>query len=145
MAGLSDSNTRAPKATNVALKAIYTDIPISFKEHPVKKDILPLRDLDAVKQSIRNLILTNQGERPFQRSIGGNVTRYLFEPVTPFTVFSLQEEILKTVARHEPRVRNTQVKVSADIDRNLFNVTISFLVQFTNQREEVSFALERLR
>ena len=144
MAGLSDANTNI-KATTVAFSSLYTDISLAFKEHPVKKDILPLKDLDAVKQSIKNLILTNQGERPFQMGIGGNVTRYLFEPVTPFVAFSLQEEIIKTIRRHEPRVRNTQVKVIADIDRNLFNITISFLVQASNTQEEISFALERLR
>ena len=144
MAGLSDANTNI-KATTVAFSSLYTDISLAFKEHPVKKDILPLKDLDAVKQSIKNLILTNQGERPFQMGIGGNITRYLFEPVTPFVAFSLQEEIIKTIRRHEPRVRNTQVKVIADIDRNLFNVTISFLVQASNTQEEISFALERLR
>ena len=144
MAGLSDSNTNV-KATTVAFNSLYTDISLAFKEHPVKKDILPLRDLDAVKQSIKNLILTNQGERPFQMGIGGNITRYLFEPVTPFVAFSLQEEIIKTIRRHEPRVKNTQVKVIADIDRNLFSVTITFLVQASNTQEEISFALERLR
>jgi phage baseplate assembly protein W len=145
MAGLSDSNTRRPSASNVAFRKVYSDVPLAFKEHPVKKDIRPLNDLDAVKQSIKNIILTNQGERPFQLSIGGNVTRYLFEPLTPFTAFSLEEEILRTISRNEPRVRSTKVKVSADIDRNTFDVTIGFNVDFSSNREEVSFALERLR
>lgn len=141
--GLSDYNDS--KASNIALKNVYADIPLAFKEHPVKKDIIPLKDIDAVKQSLKNLILTNQGERPFQARIGGNVTRYLFEPVTPLTAFSLQEEIIRTIANNEPRVRSTIVQVSADIDNNSFNVTISFNVEFSPNREEVSFALERLR
>jgi len=140
---VSDYNER--KASNVSFKKVYSDIPLAFKEHPVKKDIRPLNDLDAIKQSIKNLILTNQGERPFQLSIGGNVTRYLFEPLTAFTAFSLEEEILRTISRHEPRVRSTKVKVSTDIDRNAFNVTIGFNVDFSSDREEISFALERLR
>lgn len=145
MALLSDSNALIPKATNVAFRNVYTDIPLQFKEHPVKKDILPLRDLDAIKQSIKSLILTNQGERPFQMGLGGNVTKYLFEPVTPFVAHSLKQEIIKTLRRHEPRVRNIQVAVSADIDKNRFDVTIAFVVQSSNTQENVSFALERLR
>jgi len=141
--GLSDYNET--KASNIATKNVYTDIPLSFKKHPVKNDIVPLKDLDAIKQSVRNIILTNQGERPFQMGIGGNVTRYLFEPVTPLTAFSLKEEIIKTLQRNESRISNTQVNVVADIDRNMFNVIIAFNVQFSNIREEISFALERLR
>ena len=141
--GTSDYNET--KASNVAFKNVYTDIPIAFKEHPIKKDIRPLKDLDAIKQSVKNLILTNQGERPFQARIGGNVTRYLFEPATALVAFSMQEEILKTIARHEPRVRSTKVKVTGDQDANAFYVTIGFNVEFSNSREEVSFALERLR
>jgi phage baseplate assembly protein W len=141
--GNSDYNDT--RASNVAFKNVYTDIPFSFKEHPVKKDILPIRDLDAIKQSLKNLILTNQGERPFQGAIGGNVTRYLFEPVTPLVAYSLQEEITRTIARNEPRVRATKVKVTGDVDANAFYVTIGFNVEFSNDREEVSFALERLR
>tara|TARA_A100001015_G_scaffold290735_1_gene364084 strand:- start:72 stop:506 length:435 start_codon:yes stop_codon:yes gene_type:complete len=141
--GNSDYNDT--KASNVAFKNVYTDIPLSFKEHPVIKDIRPIRDIDAVKQSLKNLILTNQGERLFQGAIGGNVTRYLFEPVTPLVAYSLQEEITRTIARNEPRVRATKVKVTGDTDANAFYVTIGFNVDFSNDREEVSFALERLR
>ena len=141
--GLSDYNTL--KASNIAFKNVYSDIPIAFKEHPVKKDIRPLNDIAAIKQSLKNLILTNQGERPFQPNIGGNVTRYLFEPITPLVAYSLEKEILRTIARNEPRVSNTEVTVSADIDANAFNITISFLIDISNEREEISFALERLR
>ena len=141
--GLSDYNTL--KASNIAFKNVYSDIPIGFKEHPVKKDIRPLKDIDAIKQSLKNLILTNQGERPFQPNIGGNVTRYLFEPITPLVAYSLEKEILRTIARNEPRVSNTEVIVSADIDANAFNITISFFIDISNEREEISFALERLR
>ena len=141
--GLSDYNTL--KASNIAFKNVYSDIPIAFKEHPVKKDIRPLKDIDAIKQSLKNLILTNQGERPFQPNIGGNVTRYLFEPITPLVAYSLEKEILRTIARNEPRVSNTEVIVSADIDANAFNITISFFIDISNEREEISFALERLR
>ena len=145
MASLSDSNISIPRAKTVAFNSVYTDIPLQLKEHPVKKDILPLRDLDAIKQSVKNLILTNQGERPFQMGLGGNVTQYLFEPVTGFTAHSLKEEIIKTLRRHEPRIQNTQVNVSADVDRNRFDVTISFLVIASDTTEQVSFGLERLR
>lgn len=141
--GLSDYNTL--KASNIAFKNVYSDIPIAFKEHPVKKDIRPLKDIDAIKQSLKNLILTNQGERPFQPNIGGNITRYLFEPITPLVAYSLEKEILRTIARNEPRVSNTEVIVSADIDANAFNITIAFFIDISNEREEISFALERLR
>lgn len=145
MAGLSDSNTRNPSASNVAFNAVYTDIPLSFKTHPIKKDILPLKDIDAVKQSVKNIILTNQTERPFQMGIGGDIVRYLFEPVSPITAFSLREEIFRTISTHEPRISNVRVSVVGNIDKNSFDVTISFNIDVSSNREEISFALERLR
>ena len=141
--GLSDFN--ANKASNIAVKNVFTDIPLSFKAHPIKKDILPISDLDAVKQSIKNIVLTNQGERPFQMGIGGDVTRYLFEPVNALTAFTLKEEITRTIEENESRVSDLSVEVAADIDRNKFEVTVSFRAIFSDTREEINFALERLR
>ena len=72
MASLSDKSN----STNVAITRTYRDIPLSFQKHPGTGDVRPLKDIDAVKQSVKNLILTNFGDRPFQFDIGSNVTSF---------------------------------------------------------------------
>jgi phage baseplate assembly protein W len=114
--------------------------------HPNSKDIVPLTDIDAIKQSVKNLVLTNFGEKLFRPEFGGNVTSYLFEPVNFTTAISIQEEIKLVLQNFEPRVNNIVVQVTNDIDTNGYRVTIGFSIQntpFNNQ--EVEFQLNRLR
>ena len=73
MAAVSDSRT----SIRTTMPQRYRDLPLSFIKHPGTGDVRPLNDINAVKQSVKNLILTNYGERPFAPRIGGNVTKYL--------------------------------------------------------------------
>lgn len=141
---LSDYNKN--RSSNVLRRNLYSDLPINFKDvHPNLKDILPLRDIDAVKQSVISLILTNQGERPFQPDIGSNITRLLFEPADVFTASAIQREIHAVLKRFEPRVTNIVVQVFDNSDRNAYDITIGFQIIFSEEPQEVNFYLERLR
>jgi hypothetical protein len=71
----------------------YADLNMAFLQHPVLKDITPLKDIDAVKQSVKNLVMTNFYERPFRPDIGSGVTGLLFEPADSFTGMALRDEI----------------------------------------------------
>ena len=142
--GLSDFNNNTG-STRVAVKRKYADLPLSFLKHPGTGDIRPLKDIDAVKQSVKNLILTNFGERPFQQGLGGNVTSYLFEPGSGITSYTIQEEIKKVLEEHEPRVNGVTVSVIDDLDRNGFIVNLQYNVLALNTEVESSFYLKRLR
>ena len=140
---LSDKNLAGNKISH---KSYYSDLSLVFDDvHPNTNDIPKKRDFEAVKQSVKNLILTNYGERPFQPGIGSNITRYLFEPGDPFTAVSIKQDVLKVLKEHEPRVNGVTVFVSDNIERNAIEITIQYNVIFSPQRQEVQFFLERLR
>lgn len=144
MSGLSDENT---KTINSKLKRIspYADLNLNFKRHPNTADVKPLKDIDAVKNAVKNLLLTNFGDRPFQPEVGSNITSLLFEPADIFTALSLKQEIKLCLEKFEPRVNGITVEVLNDEDRNAYFVTVAFNVLFDNKNQEISFYLERLR
>lgn len=137
----SDSNS----TSLVSRRRIYADLPLSFAIHPNTKDLTSLKDIDAVKQSVKNLVLTNFTERPFQPRLGSGVTRLLFENADPFTQMAIKDEILRVLEEHEPRVNGVTVNVIDESERNSYQINIQFNVIFSDLREETNFYLERTR
>ena len=123
----------------------WADLDLDFTAHPVTKDIVLKKDVEAVKRSIRNLILTNRYERPFQPDIDGGVTRHLFELATPHTIHNIESAIKNCIYNYEPRAEVLDVFVTGDIDNNGFNVSISFRVINTPDPVTIELFLERLR
>jgi phage baseplate assembly protein W len=143
MAQLSDYNLG--NSSNVAKSTLYSDLDLRFKKHPVLNDITPLKDIDAVKNSVKNLVLTNFYERPFHPEIGSNVTRLLFEPADVFTGIQLRDEIKRVIDDYEPRVNTVKVEVLDDSDANAYIISIGFNVIFATERISLTFNLQRLR
>lgn len=123
----------------------WYDLDLDFTAHPVTKDIVLKRDVEAVKRSVRNLILTNPHERPFHPEIGSGITGILFENVTPTTAVVLQSEIRQVITNFEPRVRLIDISVLGDIDKNGYYVTIKFQVINIPNPVTIELFLERLR
>ena len=123
----------------------WSDLDLDFVAHPVTKDIVLKRDVEAVKRAVRNLILTNEYERPFQPNIDGGVTRHLFELSTPHTKHDIESAIRNCISNYEPRAEVIDVFVTGDLDKNGFNVTIEFRVINTPNPVTIELFLERLR
>ena len=123
----------------------YRDLNLSFLANPVKKDISTLADADAVKQSVVNLVLTKNYERPFHPEIGCVVTQLLFENPSPITANNIRRSITDVLTNFEPRVRIQQIAVDVDPDHNGYNATITFYVLNVVTLQTVSMFLERLR
>ena len=123
----------------------WADLDLDFTAHPVTKDIVLKKDVEAVKRSIRNLLLTNQYERPFQPNIDGGVTRHLFELSTPHTIHNIESAIKNCIYNYEPRAEVINVFVAGDLDNNGFNVSLTFRVINTPDPVTVELFLERLR
>ena len=126
-------------------KVIYSDIPISFTAHPITGNVKKSINRDAVKNSVRNIILTNHGERFFKPKFGGNVTSKLFENASKFTEFNTARSIRIALANYEPRAEVIKVKVTTDPDTN--NLTVSLKFRVTNDPEPITIdvLLERIR
>jgi phage baseplate assembly protein W len=140
----AQSDYNESKSIVVSRNSIYSDLDLAFGIHPVYKDVLPINDIDAVKNSIKNLVLTNKYERPFQPDLGGNVSALLFENGNAFTAYEIQERIADLIEKYETRVEDVIVTVVDDIDANAYHVTIRFTV-INNTDAELVFYLTRIR
>ena len=123
----------------------YSDLDLNFTIHPVKKDINRNIGEMAVINSVKNLILTNHYERPFQPDIGSNVRRLLFENLDNITATSIESEIRQTILNYEPRVNISKLNVVADYDNNGFNVLMQFFIANRTTPITINFFLERIR
>ena len=124
----------------------YTDLDLFFGRKSVSKDINKVTDIQAVKRSIRNLVLTNHYEKPFHPEIGSGVRGILFEPMTPLTAHILTRKIEDVIENFEPRARLISVRATPNLDRNEYECTIEFYVVNTpTELVDLTVFLERLR
>jgi phage baseplate assembly protein W len=123
----------------------YSDLDLTFNAHPIKKDLMLVTGENAVIRSLKNLILTNHYETPFDPSRGSNVRKLLFDLMTPFTAATLSKEIEYTIKNYEPRVNLNKVTVTADYDNNAYSVSINFYIENLVQPFTADFLLYRLR
>ena len=124
---------------------IYTDFKKSLEKSPVSADLTLLKDEDAVKESIKNLILTDRGERLMQPNLGGNIRAMLFENLTPGILKLIEDRIESTIQLYEPRAELVDVIASSNIDENTVNVKIVFYVRNVQQPITLDVFLERTR
>jgi phage baseplate assembly protein W len=123
----------------------YRDLDLNFIVHPVKKDINKNVNEMAVINSIKNIVLTNRFEKPFDPDFGSDVRRLLFENLDTITASVLEREIETCITNYEPRVILNGVSVSPDFENNSFKVDMQFSIQNTSEPVTISFLLERLR
>lgn len=108
------------------IEEIYSDFQTNFTMHPIKKDLTKLVNEDAVKRSIKNIVMTNFYERRFRPRFGANIRKYLFENITPLTLRAIQSDITASIETFEPRANLIDVKVSSANDSNEVDIAITF-------------------
>jgi phage baseplate assembly protein W len=124
----------------------FRDISLTFKRHPVTNDITSLKNEDAIKRSVINLVRTKIGERFFNSLLGSRVEDYLFENADAFIVTPLQTEIRTVLNNFEPRVLTREVNVNLFPESNELDVTIVFdIVGLTAPTQNVNFILQPTR
>ena len=124
----------------------FLDLSASWQNNPLSNDLITLKNENAIARSVRNLILTTQGERPFQPVLGSNVNNLLFENMDKLTAAALKDEIRNTIENYEPRVEIEEIIVDPNFDNNEFNVTIQYyIVGIDVPEQELSFVLESTR
>ena len=121
----------------------FKDLAISFNANPSTGDFGVVKNENAIKQSVRNLILTMFGERPFQPSIGSSVKMLLFEPWDPFAVDTIKSEIFNVIKRLEPRVRCTGVGLRDESDINSVHISIDYTIVGQQEVQNIDFLLEK--
>lgn len=144
---LSDAAPFSSSASVVSKLKKYSDIDLSLylDKALTKGDIIPLEDIDAVKNSVRNLILSNTYDRPFQPYLGSNIRGLLFEPADIFTLHSMLGVIKNMIKLYEPRVDQIVATGAFDEDRNEYIFTLAFRVITQNKPVDMTVRLVRLR
>lgn len=129
-----------------AREKIYSDVDFAFRMNPVTNDVAIKKDIEAIKQSVLNILSTNRGERPFMPDFGANIGAYLFENVDPVMISLIEEEIRLSLGNYEPRVKVLGVDVDDLSDQNAINIRLEFeILSPTNILATVEFVVERLR
>ena len=133
------------QARIVSKKKPWRDLDLSLKIHPIRKDIIPLKDDAAIKNAVKNLLVTNFFERPFQPTLGANLRGLLFEPADAITKLDLKQGIRRVLDTHEPRIKVLSINVFDESENNSYRITVKFLIKEYDTAESVEIILRRLR
>jgi phage baseplate assembly protein W len=123
---------------------LYSDFYKDLRTSPISKDLALLKDEDSVKRAIRNLILTDPGERLMQPNLGAGIRELLFENMTPGTLKLIEERVVDTIEIYEPRAELIDIAVE-QLGEQQVNITVLFYVTNEEQPIQLDVILERNR
>jgi len=124
----------------------FKDISMTFQSNPLNRDLIGIKNETAIARSVKNLVLTSQGERFFNSSFGTKVSKLLFENIDAMTASIIKDEISFTLNTYEPRIEVTDLTVSPNYDENEFAVKIQYkIIGIDVLPQQLSFALQPTR
>jgi len=123
----------------------FRDLDLNFEIHPIRKDINLLKNEFAIINSVKNLVLTNFYERPFQPQLGSNVRRLLFENIDTIVAAQLERAVEETIRNFEPRVQISKITATPKPDENKYSMTLEFFIINSSNPITINFFLERIR
>lgn len=129
----------------ISRESDYSDLDLDFIAHPTTGDVTKKKGNEAIKRSVRNLILTNFYDRPFVSRIGSNAQKLLFENGSMITANFLKDAIREVIINFEPRVAIQNILVEFDYDRNGYNATLQYVILNRSEPVVTSLFLERIR
>ena len=130
---------------NIQAERTFRDLDLNFTIHPVKKDINTHKNEYAVINSIKNLVLTNHYERPFQPELGSNIRRLLFEQIESVTAAQIEREVSEVIGNFEPRAKVSRVEAIPAPDENGYKLYLEFFIINNPAPITINFFLERIR
>ena len=124
----------------------FKDISASFQMNPLNNDLIAIKNINAIARSLRNLVLTKKGEKPFQPNLGSGVYELLFENMDEQTAAVIRDEIILVVENFEPRVSLIEVKVTPNFETGAMDASIKYLIVGIDvPPQELQLALEPTR
>lgn len=123
----------------------YKDFNLNFAPNPFSGDLSVLTNEKAVAQSLKNLLMTEQGEIPFNPRVGSGIKRLLFEPVSEVVTITLKEKVVATIKNYEPRITLKELNIKDDPETNSYVIEISYTVTVSNDTYTASISLDRLQ
>jgi len=140
---IEDGNLNS-SALVVSRSRVYKDIDLTFAKKP-SGDIFKKTDAAAVKQSVKNILLTNSTEKPFAPKYGANLNAFLFNLDVEFDLDLLEERIIESVDRYESRAKVVNVDLAVYGDQHLVKATVTFRILNTSEEDTIELNLTRLR
>lgn len=129
----------------MATQSIFSDLDFNFTQHPVTEDVARKTNVAAVNQSLRNLLLTKNYERPFNGALGSPIHALLFEPFSPMLRIMLTRTIEQTIENFEPRVELDNVKVYLREESNNVEISVYYHIVNTTATQQFDLILKRTR
>lgn len=130
----------------VAKKDLYSDLNLQFTPHPITGDVTRKTDSDAIRRSVRNIVMTNYYERPFKPGFGGNLIGLLFNLDTDRGLEKVSEKLTKTIETFEPRVKNVTIRVNNEgMNTNTLELSIFYNIINGSRNQELSLTVSRAR
>lgn len=140
---IEDGNLSTVPLTS-SVTRVYRDVDLTFTAKPAG-DIYKKTDAASVKQAVKNILMTNRGEKPFLPKFGGNLNAFLFNLSSEFSEFDIEEEVTLAINNYEPRARVLEVKSTLKPDNNSVDVEVTFQVISTSEVVTTAVSLTRLR
>jgi len=125
-------------------KSAYVDLDVLFRKHPQTGDVVVRTDAEAVKRSVRNIILTNHYERPFKPGFGGSIRNLLFELNSDRKIRRVQSRLINMIEAFEPRVENVQVGINS-LDANSVNLQVYYTIINGIGNQSIDLTVTRAR
>jgi len=120
----------------------FKDLSMTFQANPLNNDLIGLKNANAIARSVRNIVMTIPGEKPFNENFGSRVSGLLFENVDNITATAISDEIRESITNYEPRVSLTSVVVNPDFDNNSFDAVVTYnIIGAEAPPQELEFAL----
>ena len=138
------SNYNVRNQNKITARKWYTDIDLNLTPHPSSKDLTLKYDKDAVKRSLRNIMLTNDYERTFKPNFGANLSAQLFELADDITKYEIRKQITEAIEDYEPRVVIDKIYLNEDKVNNMF-VNIHYGIRGVQEPQELEVLLQRVR
>ena len=138
------SNNYLKSQNKITARRWYTDVDLNLNPHPASGDLVLKKDNDAVKRSIRNIMLTNNYERPFKPNFGANLRGLLFELADDVTKFEIRKQITEAIEAYEPRVEVDTIYLNEDRSNNMF-INLHYGIRGVIEPQEVEVILQRVR
>ena len=139
------SNINQKSRSKITARKWYTDIDLNLTAHPSSGDLSLKYDKDAVKRSLRNIMLTNNFERPFKPNFGANLRGLLFELADDITKYEIRSQIMEAVEAYEPRVRVNQIDLQQSRTGNDMHVSLIYGIVGIQAPQQVEVILQRVR
>ena len=120
----------------------FKDLSMTFQANPLNNDLIGLKNANAIARSVRNIVMTIPGEKPFNQNFGSRISGLLFENVDNITATAISDEIRESVTNYEPRVSLTSVVVNPNFDNNSFDAIVKYnIIGAEVPPQELEFAL----